>query len=129
MKIEPFKHHLHYPVIQSWWKAKERPPTEPWFLPPLGKIVSFDQSFLVAGFLYRTDGNIASIGALVATPVENPHHGEALEFLLQTLYTEAKNMGFGMVTAATNLPRLKERFVKLGLHVADENVSHFGGLL
>lgn len=119
-----------YPVLLEWWRARKFPAPDPELLPPTGIVVTHHESPIVAGFLFKTDAKIATIGALVSDPRSDiGKRSEATNYLLFLLLDHARKAGFKAITGATNLPRLMSRYELLGLVKTDEGVSHFGRIL
>lgn len=92
------------------------------FLPPFGLIADG----ICAGFLYRTDSPVAVVGNLVSDPDgDRETRSQALDLLIEMLYSRARFEGFKRVTAASNLNSVKKRLVSLGFTPGDEKVDHF----
>jgi hypothetical protein len=111
-----------------WWNERKFPQPDAQFLPPTGLVVAYGTGKLICGgFLFKTDARMASLGNLVSDPqVRAEDRSEAVELLISKLMDVARENGYSMVSAATNLPRLMSRYEKLGFSRTDDNVSHFG---
>lgn len=119
-----------YPLLKSWWEAREFPPANPRFMPPTGLMISSQGEPVCAGFLFKSDANAAIIGNIVSNPKATGEiRSLALDALLEALAGLAKSEGFGMVCCSTDLPRLMKRFEKHGFVNTDKAVSHFGRVL
>lgn len=130
MNIVPYRAHLHYSHLKHWWNELETPGHDPWFLPPTGVVVEHEEELICAGFLLKTDAKVATICALVANPkVDKLVRSSAIDLMIESLLKKAVECGFGMVSAATNLKRLQQRFEDFGFIKGDENVTHYGGLI
>lgn len=119
-----------YDLLLSWWKKRNftAPPKE--WLSPLGLMVFVGNKPVCAGFLFKTDSNVCSIGNLVSDPsVPGIFRDKALDYLLVRLQTIAKDSGFTVVCAATNLERLVQRYKRLGFMVTDEGITQLGRTL
>lgn len=119
-----------FPLMCEWFREREFPAPVPEYLPPDGLMVLSDAQPICGGFLFKTNANIAIIGHLVSDKkVDFQTRSKALDYLLMSLQALAKKEKFELVVASTNLPRLMERFEKLGLTKTDESVSQFGRVL
>lgn len=125
--FETFEQSVDYPLLKSWWDERKFPAPPLKFLPRTGIIVSINGVQMAAGFLFKTDANIAVIGGIVSDPkAPKAECGEAVDFVIYALGMLAKEFGFEMVSMATNLPKLMGRAELQGFQKTDEGVSHFG---
>lgn len=130
LRMRPVELVKDYPMLKSWWDERSFPPALPEFLPPTGLLVASEDLSLCAGFLFKSDANIAIIGNLVSNPsAPKEVRSKALDSLIDILTCLAKKDGFGLVSCATNLVKLMPRFEALGFAKMDEQVSHFGRML
>lgn len=85
---------------------------------------------LCAAYLFKTDANIAIINHVVSNPTVTGElkelRSQAIDHLLECLTDLAYMDGFKMVSAASNVARLNERYEKLGFTKLDENEVHYG---
>ena len=119
-----------YALLTHWWNLRQyTPPPKEW-LSPLGLMVFVGNKPICAGFLFKTDGAVCSIGNLVSDPkAPGIFRDKALDYLLTRLQTIAKASGFSVVCAATNLERLVQRYKRLGFFSTDEGVTQLGRIL
>lgn len=82
-----------------------------------------DGSPVCAGFLYKTDGGVALVDHLVADPTAQDR-SQALDILILNLDSIAREMGYTVVSGASNLPQLIKRYQRLGFRLFDTGVSH-----
>lgn len=118
---------VDFPIMETWWKERQFPAPDLRLLPPTGIVVTHHETPIAAGFLFKTDAKIATIGHLVSDPrSETGIRSDATNYLLFLLLDHARKAGFKAITGATNVPRLMARYELLGLVKTDEGVSHFG---
>jgi len=113
-------------IIEEWFSKRDFPSPEDKFLPPTG-VLALDNNIPIAcGFMFKTDANVASIGHLISDPeIEKEKRQDAIKQLILVLARLAESEGFGLVTIATNIKKLGERFETLNFIKTDENVSHY----
>lgn len=128
MRIEYFDVEKHYPHLLMWWFDRDYPSVPISLLPRAGLVVETENGDpICAGFLYATDGNTAQIAHLVSDKgMRQEIRSPALDLLIMALEKIAISGGFEMVTGATNLPQLIQRYRKLGFKCYDEGVTHVG---
>lgn len=117
-----------YPEIVELFGLRNFPHPDKRFLPPTGVIVTDDLNrfIIAAGFMFKTDAKVASIGHLISNPkVMKEVRKIGIKLVMKTLESIAENDGFLLVTCATNIEKLGKRFEDLGFIKTDENVSHF----
>ena len=132
MQIDKYTHEKYFEIIRGWWRKRERSIPDKDHFPPTGFMVSdVDGRNIVAGFLFKTDANIAIMDFIISDPepMTPSVRDKAVNFLLSTLVKEAYEGGFKLVTAATNLPRLGVRYERMGFLKADSNEVHYGRIL
>ena len=130
--IVKFKEPTHWKTLSGWWDERNFPCPPLEFLPRRGAVVMIDDKPVCAGFITFTDAGCAVIGHLVSDPkVEGQIRHAALDDLIQYLIETARMFGFKAVfaSASQNLPKLKERFEKLGFQQTDSNINCFGRIL
>lgn len=123
---------MDYPTLEMWWKERGAGCPEEKNLPPTGFIVDSPHGGSVcAGFLFKTDANIAVIGHVVSSPGyhEKSLRSKAIDLLISKLISEAALSGFEIVTASSNVERLNKRYENLGFIKTDENETHYGRIL
>lgn len=129
MIIEKIELEKHFKILKEWWleRGAEVPFKE--FFPKTGFIISGDNGVRIcAGFLFKTDGNIAIINHIVSNPLpmEKKVRDQAMDLIIEALVSEAMSCDFKLVTAASNVEKLNERYEKHGFIKSDTNETHFG---
>lgn len=110
-----------YPTVLKWLTAQEWPPLPVEVLPKTGFIVDD----YCAGFLYKTDSAIAWLEWVVANPdTDYNKRGEALDNLINSLVTEAKDQGFKIVLTSCQHNRLINRYDNHGFKITDKNMTN-----
>ena len=121
-----------YPRLAAWWTAQNCLIPDEEFLPPTGLIIERDDIPMCAGFLFKTDAKIAIMNHIVANPERvssSVDRGLALRMLIAALMDEARECKMKMVTAASNIEKLNQRYLSMGFFKSDSNESHFGRIL
>jgi len=129
-EVLKFKKEDHLALMTRWYEARKFPTVPDYLLPEIGLVVKHDGAYICLGHMYRTDGSIASISHLASSPVassEERHIG--LNMLISGLMDIANEQKFKMITIASNIEKLFERFEEFGFAKTDENVTHFGRYL
>lgn len=123
----------YFDVIKQWWLLRDMPYPDINFLPPTSVLIWYGDLPLCAGFLFKTDANIAIINHVVSNPsipgIKKWVRSEAINFLLEELIERAKVDGFQLLTASSNVHRLNKRYEDLGFEKSDENETHYGRIL
>lgn len=130
LQVGPLDKKRHFPLMVRWWEKRKFPPADISLTPKRGHMTHFRGQPIAGGFLFKSDANVAIIGNIVSDP-ESPRaiRSDAVDLLILSLADLAKDEGFAMVSCSTNLPRLMDRYVRLGFTKTDQNVSHFGRVL
>lgn len=119
-----------YPLIHNWCLTRKFPSPDPYSLPKFGLLLSDNDTPIVAGFLYKTDGGVAVISNIVSNPYPDKEIRRiAVAQLVMELSELAKDQGYRQITFATNIPSLGDRMAGLGFEKTDENVSHYRRIL
>lgn len=121
----------YLPLLHKWYSGRKFPKPLTRFLPPSGFLCLFGGIPVSAGFLYKTDADIAVISNLISDPdAHQPIRRESVDFLIGSMIMVAEQSGFGMVNVAANIPSLMNRFTtNFGFIKTDDSVSHFSKLL
>lgn len=121
MSPETFELEKHYGQVVEWWQGHQWPVVPPAVLPKTGLIVPG----FAAGFLYKTDSNLAWLEWAVVNPQSDRIlRREALDAVLGGLFEEAKKAGFEAVFTSVSHPGLIERYKKLGFSVSDTGMTN-----
>lgn len=117
-------------ILMGFWTHKGLPEVPEGFLPPIGRVVESDGTLLAAAFLIQSDTELASIAFVCGNPrINRVARSAALDLVLQELRVIAKQIGYRMLGAASNVPALQARFERLGLKQTDADVVCFGGVI
>jgi hypothetical protein len=129
-EIRVFNKDKDYDIIVNWFNDRNFDYPKISLLPPTGILLSHDKKDIAAGFLFKTDANVAVIGNLISNPyTDKKIRQKAINYILEILSKIAKDGKFELVTCATNIEKLGSRFEELGFLKTDTNVSHYGRLL
>ena len=120
-----------YPLWADWWEAKKLRPVPRDLLPSVGLTVSQPNGVPICmGFLGTDHGPAAALVNVAGNPTLPPKvRGAGLDRLMQALVDLARQSGYTVICAATNVPALQARYEKLGFFVTDRNVTHYGRTL
>ena len=120
MKVRKFDHMADYETLCMWWKQHEWLPVPVQCLPMTGFIVDG----LAAGFLYKTDSNIAWLEWVVANKEsDKEERSKAIDLVVDELILRAKELGYTRIFTSTNNPKLEARYHKHGFGSFDKNVT------
>lgn len=98
---------LDYPMISTWWAARQWPSLPIEMLPKNGFVVDN----YCAGFLYSTDSQICWMEFLVSNPAtDSKARNEAMNLLIATLLGRAKDLGFSIIFTSVIDEKLKNRY-------------------
>lgn len=130
-EIQRYRHGLHYDLLSSWWLARKCPVPDQALMPPTGFVIFVKSSPVCAGFLFKTDANIAIISHVVSSTFEfdRDQRGDCLNLLISKLILEARDGGFKIVSASSNLKKLNARYEALGFVKTDVDEVHYGRTL
>lgn len=110
-----------YPSACAWWKAHNWPVLPKEALPEVGYIVPE----ICAAWLYRSDSSIAWIEWIIANPESDKEvRSEALDLLIQTVSSHAKELGFKFLFSSASHPHLIERYKLHGFHISDTAMTN-----
>ena len=116
-----------YGTIFAWWQLRGRPVVPEKLLGPTGVMVEDERQKYCAGFLHETHSSFATIDSISSNPnTDKEDRSKALDLLIIELTSLAIHRGYKMITAASNHPKLMERYRKLGFTGYDEGVTIFG---
>lgn len=119
----------HHSIVSKWWEAQKWPVIPLEMLSKNGLLVETDDGRLAcAGWLYSTDSKISWVEWIVANPdVRREERSKALDYLIETLTTTARVLGFNTLFSSVKHPLLIDRMQKHGFHVTDKNMSNMIG--
>lgn len=107
--------------IGSWWNKHKWGVLPPEMLPKTGFVV---ESYC-AGFLYKTDSSIAILEFIISNPsTDKEKRAEALDLLISTLITKAKEDGHSAIFSSIQHPSLISRYKKHGFVTGDLNMTN-----
>lgn len=98
-------------MIAQWYRDHNQMPIPYTSLPKTGIIV--DE--IVAGFLYKTDSNVAIIENFISDPSSNKdHRRESIDVCMSTLVKEAKSQGFSYILSYPTHKRMEKDHSRWG---------------
>jgi hypothetical protein len=119
----------NYDLICKWWKKRSFTCPQLEHIPPTGFIISYGAVQVCAGFLCKTDSNVAILWHLVSNPdCDKETRQSSIDFLIKFMTDKAKEEGFSMVCFSTNIEKLGRRVEKLGFTKCDSNINVYGRL-
>ena len=125
LTFERFEPEKHYASICGWWDAHKWPRIPLQSLPENGLVAVVDGEPLCAGWVYRTDSNMAWMEWLVMSPkAPRPVRGYALDELIRALIALAMTLGAGVVFTSCRVPRLVNRLQDHGFQVTDSAMTN-----
>lgn len=118
-----------YPILVKWLLKRNFPVPLYKHLPPTGAMIWQGKTPICAGFLFKTDADLAVLGSLASNPDYKDDRQSHVDFLIKYLIDKAKSDGFNMICCSTKIEKLGKRFEILGLPKFDENVSMYGRVI
>lgn len=113
MKLQPVDD-TNYNTVCEWWIARGMTPVPRQSLPLTGYIVSDDKYQYCAGFLYKTDSDLALVDGFISNKDSDyEKRAKALDMLLTALMDEAKRDNYRVIIAQSthsNSIKIVERF-------------------
>ena len=129
MNIVEYDEKKHYHHFLLWWDERGLDFTPASFLPKSGIVIEDDNGIpFVAGFLYLTNGGVAMINTLISDK-SRKDRSLAIDVLIDTLITMAKSSGYKVISCATNLEHLTDRYIRHGFQKFETGVTHMGKIL
>jgi len=118
MIVRPLKD-TDYETLCVFWKDWNMEPPLKDFLPQNGEggiMVMDGEEPICAGFMYATNSKVAWVDWIVSSKTyrKKPQRKEAIELLITTLTTIAKNLGYVYAYSLTDNKILENTFEKLG---------------
>lgn len=119
-----------YKSYEKWLHDRGRVALDYEDLPHLGKTVLVGDDPICAGFIHRNDSSICSIGNLASDGSRDKElRGRAVDYLIDELIIDVKNLGYKMVTVTTNKSKLLDRLYDRGFDLFDSNLVQVGRAL
>lgn len=126
MKARLFDFDKDYQRMAMWSEERSFPMIPKELLPPVGVMIEKDDNPVCAGFLYYTNGGVAILDHLISDrKVDRPIRDQCIDYMITYLTQIARENGFKMLSAATNLGGLSKRYEEHGFRSYDKNVTHF----
>lgn len=114
-----------YKTIYGWWKDWGWEPFPEVAMPENGVIVFEGDVDLAASFIYKTDSCVCWIENFISNKkAPRDLRGGAVEFLIQSSYEHAKDMGFGMAMSSISHKGLIDKMVGEGAVVSDTKMTN-----
>jgi hypothetical protein len=115
MQSRYFSVEKDYAQVCKWWQAWNWPTVPEIFLPEIGIVVSNHGIDVCAGFLYKTDSAVCwAENYIMSTEVPRELSKGCVDFLIQRLTKEAKELGFKLMMSSVNHPSLIRKLLKAG---------------
>jgi hypothetical protein len=116
----------HYSTYTAWASERGFPFHAFDNLPRIGFIIEHHDKPICMAFLTESQGVLASVGTFMSNPESTSEEREvSIYMLLDKCEEKAKELGFTVLTCATNIPTLKSKFESFGFSKTDENVTHY----
>jgi len=126
----PFEGKYHIPLLEGWFAdhGQEVPPWD--LMPPTGLVIIYDGKPVCAGFLTKTDANLA----IHTNYVSDKYSAKALrsmclDHLCECLDKIAASEGFKMICASTAHPSMAKRYEAMGYVTTHEKFINLGRFL
>lgn len=115
-----------YETLSTWWTGYDFPVVPKECLPENGLIIDG----LCAGFIYKTDSNIAIMEWIIGNKeADSGARKAALEDLIKSLTDMARSLGYKRVFSMVKHPNLIQLYKENGFLESDTNMTHFVGRL
>lgn len=125
MRTVQFNPEIHYNTLIKWWKGHK------WVLVPLdslpdtGLVCFFGDKPVCAGFLYRTNSNIAWLEWLVCDPKADRNYRSAcIDKLIKELINLAKEDGYKIIFTSVSNKNLITRLGRHNFEITDNNMNN-----
>jgi hypothetical protein len=130
IEVHPIRD-AEWSLVKSWFAARNYPAPQKKFLPRTSAIVSVAGDPICAGYLFKTDAKIGIINHVIATDriMDKQVRSDALDYLIFHLCERARAAGILLVTAASNVARMNERYERMKFTKTDSNEVHYGRYL
>lgn len=120
MEVRKYERYEYYTLVEWWnqhnWKAPSIN-----MLPKTGFIVEN----VCAGFLYKTDSEIAWLEFIISNPnSDKEERSKGLDLVINALLEEAKISGFKAVFTSVEHKKLIERYKEHGFIETDKDMTN-----
>lgn len=106
--IAKYEHDKHYTQLVDWLAHKNMPKPDPTFFSDCGYCIDGN----AIGFLLKTNSRQCYLDHVAANPhVSREKRDLALNTLFHVIETKAKEEGFGLIIALSEIPSMKERLL------------------
>lgn len=110
-----------YYILCEWWNKQNWQAPDRNMLPKTGLIIEN----ICAGFLYKTDSDVALLEFIIANPESNKEErSEALDLLINNLVNIAKESGYKAIFTSLQHTKLLERYKKHGFIETDKSMTN-----
>ena len=114
-----------YENVANWWKQWDWEPLPQIALPEIGIVVSNQGVDLGVAFLYQTDSCICwAENYVVNKEVDKKLRAGCVEFLIEKIIEEAKELGFLMVMSSVTHTFLIKKLLRAGYQVTDKEMTN-----
>lgn len=119
---------FYYPILRGWWESWNQPAIDTAFLPEIGVMISNDEKYICAAFLYRTDSKLCLFDWCISTKEHRELREGCIKMLANTLENIARELGFQACSVKVSNPYLATKLEKMGYNengLAKENMINF----
>lgn len=115
-----------YQEISKWWKEQNWPIIPVSSLSDCGFVVFDGDTKILAGWLYKTNSDIAWMEFIVGNPqVKGDKRNTAFDILFDTVIVFAKHHNFKHIFTSVQHEGLMKRLEKNGFNKTDSNMTNF----
>jgi hypothetical protein len=115
----------HHSMLTEWWIAHKWSPIPGSMLPPNGSVIYDDATPVCAGFIYKTDSDIAWMEFIVSNPSSTKEQRtEALPALIADLTLKAKALGAKCIFTSCQSNSLIAKHIDQGFVKSDEGMTN-----
>lgn len=117
-----------YPMVCSWWDGHKWPQIPQESLSKTGLIVEVNNVPVCAGWIYKSDSNLAWFEWLVCDPKAGKEERNlAIPFLIETVKKIIKAWGFSVIFMSVSAKHrsLIKRLTDHGFEMTDSNMVNF----
>lgn len=120
MQVRKYERYDYYTLVEWWSQHSWKAPSIN-MLPKTGFIVEN----ICAGFLYKTDSEIAWLEFIISNPVsDKEERSQALDLVINSLVEEAKLSGFKAIFTSVEHKKLIERYKEHGFVESDKDMTN-----
>lgn len=115
MEVERYDQRRHYETLLGWLEARGAYLPSIDEMPAVGCVAYNDTIPVAIGFLRRVEGGHAQLDGLTTSPLLPPEiRSRGIDFVVERLIEEAKDLGIRSIVAFTLEPNVLSRSAKFG---------------